>query len=353
MSPGGTPALSGFSRAIRQTDAWRRPLTGKVSDRGIYREWMHFSVALPGQGPDQLLVNINLAETGVAGSVVRLPRLIALAHRDQWVGSVETFSEQDVRGRPGELGIQLGGNSLEWRRDAFELSLCTPDIQAQLRIVPLSPPTPASYLSLGSEYGLNWVALPRLEASGWVNIRGQHLRLDRALAYHDHNWGDFRWGADLAWDWGVVNSPPGRAAWSLVIVRISDGKRSRTLNQVALLWHEGKLVRTFQDRELRLTLGGERSKTRPFTVPPIASLLLPGTACGAPAQVSLDASGHGECLRLRFETTNNARVALPSDVDPFGLVVLNESCGYARVSGTTHAGACDFEGPAVMEFVRG
>ena len=56
---------------------------------------------------------------------------------------------------------------------------------------------------------------------------------------------------------------------------------------------------------------------------------------------------------VEFETSSKARVAIPSDVDPFRLVLLNETCGTARVTGSTAAGAVDFAGPSIMEFVRG
>jgi len=39
--------------------------------------------------------------------------------------------------------------------------------------------------------------------------------------------------------------------------------------------------------------------------------------------------------------------------DPFKLVLLNESCGRATVSGSVQSDRFDFAGAAVMEFVRG
>ncbi len=120
-----------------------------------------------------------------------------------------------------------------------------------------------------------------------------------------------------------------------------------------MLWRGETLVRTFQDREMGVRLEGSHLGPRPFTLPRIASLLVPGTSSGVPARVVVDAQGFGERLRIEFETRSKARVGIPSDVEPFRLVLLNETCGDARVTGSMRAGDFDFEGPAIMEFVRG
>jgi hypothetical protein len=177
-----------------------------------------------------------------------------------------------------------------------------------------------------------------------------------ALAYHDHNWGHFRWGADLSWDWGYVHPLDPGCPWTLVFLRISDGLRHRALSQVALLWHHGEHVRTFQDHELSFELTGVHGGARPLTLPRVMNLLVPGSASGVPALLALHAHGRdaqGDRLELRFETVAHSRIAVPSDSDAFGVMLLNETVGRAHVRGQTHLGAFEFAGTAVVEFVRG
>jgi hypothetical protein len=138
-----------------------------------------------------------------------------------------------------------------------------------------------------------------------------------------------------------------------VFVRVSDGARHRTLSQAALVWRGEALLRTFQDRELAMSLEGVHRGPRPLTLPPVASSLLPGAGSGVPARVEVRARGQDDELHVAFETRSKARVAIPSDVDPFGLVSLNETSGLARVRGALYGDAFSFEGPAMMEFVRG
>jgi hypothetical protein len=343
-----------LERAVPRVDAWRQSPTGNPSATGSYKEWMHFCLSLPGERPGHLLVNLNVTESATPTARARTARLITLGYLDDgWCGQLETFAARQVAGRPGGLDLTLGANELRWREGAFHLSLATPDITADVRLEPMVLPTIASRVSFGREHAIHWVTLPRLEASGWVQLRGRRVPLERAPAYHDHNWGDFRWGGDLAWEWGFVNPMDPRSPFNVVFVRVSDRGRHRTLSQSVLLWRHDTLVRTFEDREVRTTLEGVHGGPRPFTLPKIASLLTPGTSSGVPARVVVEARGREEHLRIVFETTSKARVGIPSDVDPFGLVVLNETCGEARVSGETRAGAFAFAAPSIMEFVRG
>lgn len=315
---------------------------------------MHFCVRLPGAPAGYLLVNVNVTERRLPTGVERRPRLIVLAHDSEWTGGLQTFEVEDSWGPPGNVAFRLGPTRVQWRDGAFELTLRTTALCADLRLVPCMPPTVPTSVSFHPGSAIHWVVVPRLEATGWVTREGNRpQRLDRAPAYHDHNWGVFRWGEDLAWEWGFVNPSDPVCPWTVAFVRISDGSRHRTLSQGALLWHEDALVRTFQDREIRVRLDGTHGGSRPLTVPKIASLLLPGASAGVPARATVEANGRDDWLRVDFETAAKARIALPSDANPFKLVSLNEACGRARVSGRQGARRFDFEGTSLMEFVRG
>jgi hypothetical protein len=327
-------------------DGWHRPFTGPAGD-GAYKEWMHFCVALQGGG--HLLVNLNVTEHGDR----RTPRLVVLAWDGCWSGKVETFDDDEVAGRPGRLNVRLGRNALEWRDRAFHLSLSLGDIAAELCLRPDTPPTVTTSVALGADSTLHWVVVPRLSATGWLRLGSRAQIIQDRLAYHDHNWGDFRWGGELSWEWGFVHSTRSGHAWDLVLARVSDGAGHRTISQSALLWRAGRLVRVFQNRELALTLEGAAPRARPFTVPPVASLLAPGTSSGVPERFLIRARGMHDVLDVTYRVAESARVALPSEADPLKLVLLNETCGRACVRGTVASKPLEFEGAAMMEFVRG
>jgi hypothetical protein len=314
---------------------------------------MHFCVRLPGSPGGHLLVNLNIVEHAPPrGRASRVARVIALGTWNGWSGHVDSFAIGDVDGAAGAVDIRFGSTSLAWEGDAFALRMQAGALGAQLHIRPLMLPSVPSTVSFGPGRAMHWVVIPRLVATGTVTIEGRTLNIAGAPTYHDHNWGHFRWGGDLAWEWGFV-TPDAESPWSVVFVRVSDGRGHRTLSQGALVWCDAVNVRSFQNQEIQVVLDGCHAGPRPLTLPPAGGLLAPGAASGVPARLDLRARGEGDELDIAYETASKARIALPNELDDFRVVLLNETAGAARVRGTVRGRAFSFDGPAIVEFVRG
>jgi len=346
-------ALHGLDSAVRRFDAWRTGPRAPATQPGSYKEWTHFCVRLPTDPPGHLLFNLNVTERALPSGVVRTPRLLALAHGAEWVGHVESFPEERVVGAPGQVDLAFGRNRVTWRGDRFLLELHTDALSAELELRPAMLPTGTSSVSFGPGHTMHWIAVPRLWADGVVRVGERRFRLDHALAYHDHNWGHFRWGADLSWEWGFVHPLDAACPYSVILLRVSDGHRHRTLNQGLGLWRDGRLVRTFMNHEVSVRLEGAHAGPRPLTLPGVLGLLLPGAASGVPASLTMSARGQGDRLEVSVRTESKSRIAVPSDVDPLRLVLLNETTGSARVRGRARGQSFDFAGAAIVEYVRG
>jgi hypothetical protein len=65
------------------------------------------------------------------------------------------------------------------------------------------------------------------------------------------------------------------------------------------------------------------------------------------------AAGLNDSLEVDYRTRSKARVAVPSDVHPLRTVLLNETEGAARVRGQIGGERFEFDGTAIVEFVRG
>jgi hypothetical protein len=279
--------------------------------------------------------------------------LLVLAQTDHWHGHVESFADADVRGRIGEFDVCFGDTSVCWDGEAFVLKLRAPELFADLVMTPLIPPTGTSSVSFGPYHRMQWVAVPRLSARGEVRIGARRWHLRDEPAYHDHNWGHFRWGTDLAWEWGFVHPLDPRSPWTITFVRVSDGKRHKTLSQGMLIWKYGAHLRTFQNHELDFELVGTHRGARPLTVPQVMTLLVSGGATGVPEQLRVRGRGLDDEIELVFHTESKARIAVPSDDDPFDYVLLNEASGRAQVRGRVAGELIAFEGTAIVELVRG
>ena len=227
-----TGHLGSIERAVPRADAWRQAPKGAASADGSYKEWMHFCVCLPGEPEGHLLVNLNVTESGAPGAVMRRPRLIALGYLGEWTGIVESFEDDRVAGRAGALesdprsrrsAATTGGSRWTLNGKRRPSSGCGPRC---------CPPSRAASPSRAN--GIHWVAIPQLEATGWVRLADRRIDLHRATAYHDHRLrGRFRWGGNLSWEWGFVNPRDPACPFSVVFARVSDDGRHRTLSQSA------------------------------------------------------------------------------------------------------------------------
>jgi len=85
----------------------------------------------------------------------------------------------------------------------------------------------------------------------------------------------------------------------------------------------------------------------------LMNLLVPGAASGVPERLSLKASGREDWLSLSYRCEEASRIAIPADLDPVGLTLLNETVGTLVVEGSIGGRELALETPAVVEFVRG
>ena len=88
---------------------------------------------------------------------------------------------------------------------------------------------------------------------------GTTYSLDGSPAYHDHDWGHFRWGRDFAWEWGFSLPEDPSNPWSLVFVRMSDRSRHQAYTQAVFVWRREATHRTFLDHEIGIATRGSRT----------------------------------------------------------------------------------------------
>jgi hypothetical protein len=197
---------------------------------------------------------------------------------------------------------------------------------------------------------INWLVVPRLVASGRVQVGENVHDLDGALAYHDHNWGHFGWGCDFAWEWGY-GLPDDRAnPWSMVFVRLSNRAHTRAMMQGVFLWRGHREQRVFRDHELNVRHHGLLRSAHIRKVPPIMGLIYPDLATDIPAVISFDGDGDGDVVHGRFTTGEVAQVVLPNDRD-LGVTVINEVSGRLTMKGRVRGEDLEIDGRAVFEFL--
>jgi hypothetical protein len=343
--PGPFAIRSAIERAnFVRTSNW----LGSASGR--FKEWFHFSVN--GQNKDAI-VNFNLFDDPTSEPAGRIGRVIALVRDGSWRGGIHEVDGQEARALPGGQGVALGNSTLRFHRGSYLMHAEVPALEMTLDLTfaPLTVPAQANNTHLPPDGTLHWLLVPRLSANGTVRYGGRVVEFREAPSYHDHNWGDFSWGGDFAWEWGYV-APGGTVPFSLVMTRLSNRGHTRDYDRSIMVWKEGRQVRLFRDVEVVVAHTGCFRPPRLLRVPGVLGLVSPGTASEMPAHVEVQARSGADHLRLWFEPKDAVQIGVPNDGD-VGMTLINEVWGHARVAGQIRGDAVSFEASSVFEFLNG
>jgi hypothetical protein len=339
--------------ALGIVDRAHRPHAG-AANAAAYKEWYHFNVMDPGQRVD-LIVNLSLA-----GDVLSIGRgrtdVIALAHvgGNVWHGGIDSFEGTAAHVAERELDIRVGDSSVVCREGLYHVSVAMRDrdLATQLRLAPHSEPMLVwNDTPIGSG-SINWLIVPHLLARGDLRAGDREIVFDGACAYHDHNWGHWRWGEDLAWTWGFATEMSkdvhaGRAV--VVFDRTSDRTDTTAVEQTLAVWQQEKLTKLFVRRMLRARRSG-RFGERIRRVPGAMNLVASGKVLDVPAALEVSARDGEDWIDAVYHVEAAVQIAIPSEFG-FGVVGLNETFGMMTIEGMIGGAPLAYQARACFEFM--
>jgi hypothetical protein len=254
--------------------------------REAFKEWFHFTLLDAAQGVD-IIANMSLAGDVTRAGAARAD-IIALAHvkGPGWSGAIDTYEAAAADVDPDRLAIGLANNRVQYTDGVYRISLSLQDevFALELQMEPKAEPlliwndTP-----LGSGK-LNWLIVPQLDASGRLTLAHGTRLFDRIPAYHDHNWGHWKWGDDFGWEWGFAIDAPSAAGAphvALVFDRTTDRFGGEVLEQTLGIWRNGSLTKLFTRGMLRAQRLGRFEGKIP-RLPGAASLIQSGQVLEIP-----------------------------------------------------------------------
>lgn len=340
-----------MTAVLARSDFLRTPILASARPDG-FKEWQHFVVH--GQGV-RILINFSLNHEGFGADDARLtPRVIVIAHDENWAGAIERFPG-DAAGVSADLGeLTIGDSRMTIRSDGYRVSINLPDnhIRGELHFRPTSQPFAVRNEPAG-DGRISWLFVPRLRAQGWLHIGDREYRFDDDLAYHDHNWGRFRWGDDFGWTWGTILPSRPDNPWSMVFVEITDRNWLHSVSRSLYVWHHDEPAGIFRHAAVQSRSNGRLRRPADCTLPPPMRLLLDGEIPGVPERIDIDAKRAGDTVHAEFQSRSYARLAQPSEVRLDRPTVLCETDGAVRASGTIMGEAFNFVGTGVFEFLYG
>jgi hypothetical protein len=324
-----------------------RPPGAADRDRELYKDWLHLNLFDPASGVVGL---VNVALHGAPEDPRARAVGTALAHLpgEGWVGNAEVAALQAVDVSETHVGLRGVGIGLVRRSNAVLASVrlsehgLTLDLQAEVAQRPISAPW---RLALGHGW-IAWHAVPRLTVRGSARVAGRPLDLGRAAAYHDHNWGRWRWGDDLGWEWGCFL---GDEDSTIVLSRTTDREHTRRNAPLLTLHHAGRR-RTFSGASVSVDYGGQVAAP-PRRLPGALAVLHGDRARPRlPAQVCIVADDGRDHVALTF-TPRAAAQLIAAEVHCRGYGFIHELPGSFSVRGEVAGRAIEFGGLGIYEHV--
>ena len=313
---------------------------------GLYKDWLHLNLF---HRPSGLVGLVNVAAHGAPGDPLARAVGAALVHvpGHGWAGNLEAISLADASFDERGIGLRsvaLGLDELvvlasaRLPHDGLELS-----VTARATTPPLTVPL---RLPLGDGW-ISWSAVSHLVAAGSATVAGRTIALDGCDAYHDHNWGRWRWGDDVGWRWGCFMAGGGDP--SFVIGRTYD-RAHRVGGRPVLLVHSGGRRQLFTGSSVRIDAAGSLD-ARPRRLPgALAALHVDRARPALPAEVQVDIDDPRGRVILRFRAAAAAQV-ITAEPGKRGYGFIHELPGTFEATGVVHGTAIECEGLGIYEHV--
>ena len=199
-------------------------------------------------------------------------------------------------------------------------------LSAQIVARPTSEPLNVEHPLPFGDGWIAWRAVPSLSVDGAITLGTHHVPLALASAYHDHNWGRWRWGDDIGWEWGVFASSEGGPVF--VVSRTTDrAHTSRHPAQLTLITTDDRrLRRLYFGAQVELGTSG-RFEQRLHRVPgALAALHENARRVHLPDRVAIAASDGWSRVELAFVPRAGAQL-IASEPTHRGYSFINELVG--------------------------
>ncbi len=353
-----------INEAVRSLDFNRASQEGRSLHGPHHKEWLHYCLHTA-----ELDIVVNLSGTMVgagdghgADKVERAFRVITMVRdkRDAtsgWRADFGRLTQTECEMPGGEVGARFGQSHAWFRRGLFDLRLDVPGLglHAELALLPMIIPTQTLNTEVHDGPPHHWAMVPRLLANGSLAYEGERFEVRDAPAYHDHNWGTFRFGDDFSWEWGYAIPSDPACPWTVVTVRFSDAAHNNAHTQVLFVWKGPRLFAVFSRHEVRFEHHGLAKPRSMVKVPKVMALLRPGNATDVPARYVVHGESSAGAVTLEFVPDDIAQIMVPNDgveeAHRRGMTIIHETAGAFRVHGEAHGEEIAFCGEGIFEFL--
>jgi hypothetical protein len=250
------------------------------------------------------------------------------------------------------MSMSVGSSTLALGPNGYEISAALHERQltAHLTLTPRTLPLVARTNAAIGTGQISWLMLPRLTATGTVVVNSRVHRLKGVPAYHDHNWGHWRWGENFSWQWGFGIPDDDANPWTVVFQRLSDRTRGTTVELIMALWRGAELYRLFQQPEINISPIGFASVRPVLKLPRVLSLVAPEHTTDAPERLLVTAESGRDRVHMTLDTCDLAQIVVPNESN-LGVTLINEVRGHLCLQGCVKGHEIAATGEGFYEFL--
>ena len=253
---------------------------------------------------------------------------------------------ETARFSPGDVDLQIGPNSVRYERGRYHVRGALKDGSVVLEAAWIPRSAGVRIQNIGGV--VSSFVLPRMSVSGTLSIDGRAYRLRSTTGYHDHNWGHWRWGRDLGWDWGYILQPKpptpanGHPPLSVVFGQVTDGSRAVARSDMVLMvWAGDRCAHVFLDDAVEMETVGELTDVDVPRVPGLMTLLHPDRR-PVPRQLSIEAKDGDDWLEISLDVDRAMQFLIPHP-DGEAITTVSELVGAYHVRGELEDEAFEFD----------
>lgn len=296
-----------------------------------WKDWYHVVLLHPASGW-RVIANLNLAGGGADAElqwtlVVHRPEgdLHGVSRSQPWRAGMVTTRPLAIAGDEASFGF-------DGERIALRIAPRGLDLQLGLHAAAAATPL---LVTEGAPFGsgfIGWGLLPELHAEGRVNACGESAAIgDGWFCYHDHNFGRFRWGEDVGWEWLVAHAVCGNEPVTVVVDWRCDRAHASGGLPYLFVLVGGKLRKVFLGPAMRLRWSWNDAAALPPRLPGAMATLLADRPVRTPRAVTLDAADERD------------RIALTVVVDAYLEIIApdNRSSAFARIGESSGVAALE------------
>jgi len=172
------------------------------------------------------------------------------------------------------------------------------------------------------------------------------------LAYHDHNWGGFRWGRDFAWIWGYGHPERASNPWSFTFDLFMNRAQTADIARGLLLWNGARQHRAFGNAEVRVESEGLLRPRHVLKVPRPMALLHEQAVTDVPERLLIRAQGRGDFVDVEVRCREVMQILVPDDCG-LGVTAITEVVSDIVADGEIRGEPLRMQGRGMFEFLGG